>query len=158
MTSALGQKESEKNASVAEVLKVKTKPNQYLIILRNNQMSTDNGFEDILVRAVRNIYSVKLCQVFCIDSFVLCQKIFNIIFLLLFRQHYILCYWTSISCMFLFCFLWAMFLKVFCISENTSITTEKCEEIYYSDIWISVVTQKAAKNDTLRSSFNHDHH
>lgn len=92
MTSALGQKESEKNASVAEVLKVKTKPNQYLIILRNNQMSTDNGFEDILVRAVRNIYSVKLCQVFCIDSFVLCQKIFNIIFLLLFRQHYILCY------------------------------------------------------------------
>lgn len=70
VTSALGQKESEKNASVAEVLKVKTKPIQYLIILRNNQMSTDNGFEDILVRAVRNIYSVKLCQFFCIDSFV----------------------------------------------------------------------------------------
>lgn len=41
--SVLGQKESENNASVAEALKVENK-NQYLIILRNNQMSTDNGF------------------------------------------------------------------------------------------------------------------
>lgn len=43
VTSVLGQKESENNASVVEALKVK-KQNQYLIILRNNQMSSDNGF------------------------------------------------------------------------------------------------------------------
>lgn len=90
-------------------------------------MFTDNGFKDILVKAVINIYSVKLCQCF-IYSFV--KIIFNN-FLVIIHIHVVLYFMlmncnSIMNCMFPFCPLLAALLKVFFIPEITSLTTDKC--------------------------------
>jgi len=82
-------------------------------------MSTDNGFEDILIRAERNIYSVKLYQLFTDSSL---SKDFKHNFLVIIQ--------IALNFMLLnFNFMHVYFLFLFCISENTSLTTEKHAEI-----------------------------